>query len=227
MSLSSIDQLIREELSHMLLVDPGSVDVNVRFRDLGLDSVRTTELVARIAKVLGLRLLPTIVWEYPTPKLLMGQLIHLKQQQGLDNAQAIQRETSAGPSKNLFEPIAVIGMGCRFPGSVNSPAQFWSLLCEGRHGITEVPAERWPIADFLDDDSQAPGKMTTRWGGFIDQVDRFDAAFFGISPREARQMDPQQRLALELAWEALEDGNIVPAHLLVFSWAQCGVIMRA
>lgn len=105
------------------------------------------------------------------------------------------------------DPIAVIGMGCRFPGGVNSPEEFWQLLREGRDTVTEVPADRWPIDEYYDADPAAPGKMSTRWGAFLDEVDKFDASFFGISPREAARMDPQQRILLEVCWEALENAG--------------------
>jgi acyl transferase domain-containing protein/NADP-dependent 3-hydroxy acid dehydrogenase YdfG/phospholipid N-methyltransferase/aryl carrier-like protein len=111
------------------------------------------------------------------------------------------------------EPIAIIGMGCRFPGGANSPEAFWKLLRDGVDAITEVPADRWNVDSFYDPDGAKPGKIRTRWGGFIDKIDEFDAEFFGISPREAFKMDPQQRLLLEVAWEALEDGGQVPENL--------------
>ncbi len=102
------------------------------------------------------------------------------------------------------EPIAIVGIGCRFPGGVTDPDSFWQLLAAGRDAITPIPPERWDVDAFFDPNADAPGKIATRWGGFLDQVDQFDAAFFGISPREAMHMDPQQRLLLEVAWEALE-----------------------
>src|SRR5438132_10394972 len=105
------------------------------------------------------------------------------------------------------EPIAIVGMGCRFPGGVVDPASFWRLLRDGIDPITGVPRERWDIDAYYDPDPNAAGKMVTRWGAFIDGVGDFDASFFGISPREAMSMDPQQRLLLEVAWEALEDAG--------------------
>jgi acyl transferase domain-containing protein len=104
------------------------------------------------------------------------------------------------------EPIAITGLGCRFPGAT-TPQAFWRALCDSVDGISEVPADRWDVDAYYDPDPAAPGKMSTRWGGFLDQVDQFDADFFGISPREALWMDPQQRLLLEVAWEALEDAG--------------------
>src|SRR6185437_2150067 len=111
------------------------------------------------------------------------------------------------------EGIAIIGVGCRFPGHVAGPATYWELLHNGVDAIREVPASRWDIDAYYDPDPDAPGKMYTRMGGFLDDVEKFDAQFFGISPRETLKTDPQQRLALEVSWEALENAAIVPHKL--------------
>jgi phthiocerol/phenolphthiocerol synthesis type-I polyketide synthase D len=112
--------------------------------------------------------------------------------------------------KGDTEPIAVVGMGCRFPGGVNTPAEYWRLLQDGASGIIRVPAERWDADAYYSDDHTAPGTICNRVGGFLTswQPDEFDAEFFGISPREVAAMDPQQRLLLEVAWEALENAGI-------------------
>ncbi|NNJ84898.1 MAG: acyltransferase domain-containing protein, partial [Gammaproteobacteria bacterium] len=107
---------------------------------------------------------------------------------------------------------AIIGMGCRFPGA-NNPDAYWELLKNGVDAITEVPSERWDIDAFFDPDPDAPGKVYTRHGGFLSGIDQFDPQFFGISPREAMDMDPQQRLVLEVGWEALENAGIAPQGL--------------
>jgi acyl transferase domain-containing protein/acyl carrier protein len=117
--------------------------------------------------------------------------------------------------KGDTEPIAVVGMGCRFPGGVNNPDQYWQLLTEERSGIVRVPSERWDADAFYSENRDVPGTICTRDGGFLTgwKPDEFDAEFFGISPREAAAMDPQQRLLLEVAWEALENAGIPPQSI--------------
>jgi acyl transferase domain-containing protein len=110
------------------------------------------------------------------------------------------------------EPIAIIGIGCRFPGA-KGPEAFWNLLREGVDAITEIPPERFDVGDVYDPKPGIPGKLNTKWGGFLEGVDEFDPYFFGISSREAAAMDPQQRVLLEVAWEAIEDAGLVPEKL--------------
>jgi iturin family lipopeptide synthetase A len=122
-----------------------------------------------------------------------------------------------------MEPIAIIGIGCRFP-QANGPDGFWRLLKDGVDAISEVPANRWDIERFYDPDPSVPGKMITRWGGFLDHVEAFDPDLFAIPLREAEKMDPQQRLLLEVAWEALEDAGQAVHHL---ARTACGVFIGA
>src|SRR5262249_29234807 len=147
---------------------------------------------------------------YPTVDALTGWL--------LDEILAVllpsAPRATASPQRALDEPIAILGMGCRFPGGVTDPESFWRLLDEGLDAITEVPRTRWDVDALYDPGPDAPGKMTTRWGGFVADIDRFDPAFFGISPREAAAMDPQQRLLLETSWEALERAGLMPERLM-------------
>lgn len=120
-----------------------------------------------------------------------------------------------------MEPIAIVGIGCRFPEAKN-PEAFWQLLRNGVDAISEVPSERWDIDTFYEPQSATPGKMNTRWGSFLEEVDQFDPDFFGISSSEAEHMDPQQRLILEVAWEALENAGIIPETL---AGSQTGVFV--
>ncbi|MEO8057465.1 MAG: type I polyketide synthase [Burkholderiales bacterium] len=103
--------------------------------------------------------------------------------------------------------VAIVGIGCRFPGGVSDAAGFWRLLSEGRDAITEIPPSRVDLQRFFDPRPATPGRMMTRWGGYLDDIEDFDPYFFGISPREAERLDPQQRLLLETAWEAFEDAG--------------------
>jgi acyl transferase domain-containing protein/acyl carrier protein len=111
------------------------------------------------------------------------------------------------------EPIAVVGMACRFPGGADSPESYWRLLEGGVDAIRELPPGRWDVDAHYDPTLQTPGKIHTRQGGFLERIDEFDPEFFGISPREAVMMDPQQRLALEVAWEAIEDAGLTAERL--------------
>ena len=111
------------------------------------------------------------------------------------------------------EPIAVVGIGCRLPGGVVGPESYWKFLTAGEDAIGEIPADRWNADEYYDPDTFAPGRMASKWGGFVDDVAGFDAEFFGISPREAEAMDPQQRVMLEVAFEALEHAGVSPEEL--------------
>ncbi len=111
------------------------------------------------------------------------------------------------------EPIAIVGIGCRFPGGINNPESYWNFLRDGVDAIREIPPQRWDIDAYYDANPDIPGKMYTRYGGFLEDVDKFDPQFFGISPREATSMDPQQRLLLEVTWEALENAGLAPESL--------------
>ncbi len=115
--------------------------------------------------------------------------------------------------ENRKDAVAVIGIGCRFPGGITDAESYWQLLQNGVDAIQEIPASRWDVDAYYDPDEDKPGKIATRWGGFVENIDAFDAQFFGITPREALTMDPQQRLVLEVAWEALENAGYAPDKL--------------
>ncbi len=196
------------------------VDAATRFGDIGLDSAGALTLTSRLARQRQERLPPTLIWEYPTFGALASRLAAETTRRPGDVASASPRAAAANGISN--EPIAVVGMSCRFPGGADTPERFWELLANSRSAVTEVPADRWSIDDFYHEDPEKPGRMNTRRGGFIEQVDGFDPLFFKVSPGEAVHVDPQQRLALELAWEALEDAGVVPETL---AGSQTGVFM--
>ncbi|MBV8886873.1 MAG: type I polyketide synthase [Chroococcidiopsidaceae cyanobacterium CP_BM_RX_35] len=135
-------------------------------------------------------------------QLSSSQRLLLALDEAVEKLEAVERSKT--------EPIAIVGMRCRFPGGANDPETFWQLLINRVDAITKVPPERWNVDAYYDPNPDAPGKMSTRYGGFLQQVDQFDPQFFGISPREALRIDPQQRLLLEVSWEALENAGLIP-----------------
>ncbi|NEP88098.1 MAG: SDR family NAD(P)-dependent oxidoreductase, partial [Okeania sp. SIO2C2] len=148
----------------------------------------------------------------------MNQKITQEKKQNLPLERAIKALKDARSKLERYEnqskePIAIIGMGCRVPGGAFTPETFWELLQNGVDAITEVPPDRWPVDEYYDSDPTAPGKMYTRYGGFVERLQEFDANFFGISPKETIHLDPQQRLLLEVSWEALERSGINPQQL--------------
>jgi polyketide synthase 12/myxalamid-type polyketide synthase MxaF len=188
----------------VLEAEPADLDIRIDLSSYGLDSAKAVFLAAALSAETGRALKPTLFWEYPTIESLSEFL------GGADKTPAVKEY--ARRTRPVNEPIAVIGMACRFP-KASDPNAFWQLLATGTDAIVEIPAERWSVDEFYDPDPEKPGKMHARRCGMLDRVDEFDAAFFGISPREAVQMDPQQRLMLELAWEVTEDAGIPVEHL--------------
>ncbi len=200
----SLSAWLLSRLSHLLGIPTRQIDPRQPFSRSGLDSMGAVTLTGELERRLDRSLPPSLLFDYPSVEAVVRHLT--------DASLTSIPGPVQGASPAAAEPIAVIGLGCRFPGA-NHPGEFWDLLCRGVDAISEVPADRWDVEAFYDPKPATPGKMNTRWGGFLKNVDLFDADFFEISPREARQMDPQQRLLLEVAWEALEDAGIPPARL--------------
>ncbi len=199
-------------LAERLKLSPESIDPRQSFVSYRLDSLAAVELSGELGEWLGRVVSPTLIYDYPSPDALACHLAGEK----------TDKQVAGSPvDEGTDEGIAVIGIGCRFPGA-HGPEAFWELLRNGVDAIAEVPADRWDIDSYYDPTPGMPGKMSTRWGGFLEQVAHFDPLFFEISPREAERMDPQQRLLLEVSWEALENAGQATERL---AGSQTGVFI--
>lgn len=211
----AIQGWLQKQLGELLGIAPEQIDIDRPFNEYGLSSVNAVSLSGELAEVIDYSLSPTIIYDYPTIALLARYLAKPE----TVSAEAEEYSVSAEP---VEEAIAIIGMACHFPGEVTTPEAFWQLLSQGKSATTEIPSQRWDSNAYYDPSPDTPGKMYTRYGCFLENIEGFDAHFFGISPREAMRMDPQQRLLVEVAWKAVENAGLAMSTL---AGSQTGVFI--
>jgi amino acid adenylation domain-containing protein len=239
-NLKAVTAYLATEIAAVLNVPADKLDVNETFDRYGLDSISALDVIDTLEARLG-EIPKTLLFEYPTVAKLAGSLMEthapaLRDLLHEGDGERAPREhiepahsapvavpSPAGPSES---DIAIIAVAGRYPGA-DTPEELWEALCEGRDLITEVPEDRWDIDAIYAAGKGLPGKTYCRWGGFLSNVDAFDAAFFGISPREAALMDPQERLFLETAWHVLERGGYPRRRLQQNYGAKVGVFVGA
>ncbi|MCX4547587.1 type I polyketide synthase [Streptomyces sp. NBC_01500] len=210
-------ELVRSEITAVLGPVRGPQDLHdvttdTAFKDLGLDSLTAVRLRDRLASAVGVRLPATLAFDFPTPAAVAGHL--LTELFGHEAPPADDSRASGQAAAEADEPVAVVAMGCRFPGGVSSAEDLWRLVMTESDVMGAFPEDRgWDTENLFDADPDRAGRSYAPAGGFLHDADRFDAAHFGISPREALAMDPQQRLLLECSWETFERAGIDPTSL--------------
>ncbi|MFF3323127.1 SDR family NAD(P)-dependent oxidoreductase [Streptomyces sp. NPDC002889] len=210
---ADVQEIVRNQVAGVLgHADSTEVEENRPFSELGFDSLTAVELRNQLSTAIGLRLSATVVFDHPTPAALAKHLRSLVSAEERPLASKA-RERSGTAEEGYDEPIAIVGMACRYPGGITSPQDLWQLVADGRDATSEFPVNRgWP-SDLYHPDPDHPGTSTTNRGGFLHDAELFDAEFFGMSPREALAVDPQQRQLLETTWEAVEKAGLDPQGL--------------
>lgn len=204
----SVEAWLVARIAAQIGIDPGQIDRREPLAHYGINSVQAVSLSGDLEQWLGRPLSATLIYDYPTIESLsryLGEGGVVKEE-----AEAVDAHADRPADQ---EPIAVIGLGCRFPGGAGDVESYWRLLRDGVDAVSRVTGERWDPDRFYYPVPATPGKMNTCFHGFLEGVDLFDPHFFGISPREAARMDPQQRLLLEVSWEAFEHAGLVPGLL--------------
>jgi epothilone polyketide synthase D len=195
-----------EDQAKLVLGLEEAIDHSLGLFDAGLDSLMAVELSRRIERSTGLAVPTTLVFEQATIQAIAEWLnSHFEADEEHTTATHLTAASNEG--------IAIVGIGCRFPGQADAPDDFWQNLIKGHDAVGSIPSDRWDIERYHSEQRGTPGKAYTKSGAFINDVKGFDAAFFGVSPREAARIDPQQRLLLEVSWEALENAGIGPLSL--------------
>ena len=236
-TLPELERWMQQWIGRRLQQESSAISSAKAFADLGLDSLTAVELTADLEDQFGIGVPPTATWDYPNIRALAAHLACLQPATPVpsDTRPAAPAELAAptqrvGPIRpprataplpavtaampeDHRDAIAVVGLACRFPGGATDADRFWTLLRNGVDVVGPVPRDRWDTDELYDPDPDAPGKLYMRDGAFLDDIGHFDAAFFGISPLEASTMDPQQRMLLEVAWEAFENAAIAPETL--------------
>jgi epothilone polyketide synthase D len=201
--LEAVRGLVSSEVGRVLS-RRGGISTTQPLAELGLDSLMAVELRNALSRRVDRTLPATLAFDHPTVEALAHWLVTLL---APAEAPVVTKVEQAIASD---EPIAIVGFGCRYPGGITDAATYWRVLSERVDAVSEMPG-RWDHDALYDPDPDAPGKMTTRHGGFVADIERFDAGFFGISPREAEAMDPQQRLLLETTWERSSKAGSCPS----------------
>ncbi len=195
---------------------PDEIDFDAPLNDLAVGSSDAVVLTGELSELLGRTVSPVEFWQYPTINALARFL----------TGGEVEAAPEVSPTRRVVadDAIAVVGLGCRFPGDIHGPDELWEFLSEGRSAVSEVPPTRWSWYDDGSAEGAAALANTTRWGSYLSDIDEFDADYFEISPSEADKMDPQQRLLLEVTHEALEHAGIRPDAL---RHTQTGVFVGA